>query len=96
MAAKVPDNITAGRIERIVVGSRSMYILEFITENLDDADTVDVSSLLSSCEGAWIQPVGKAQTAHVGIALSGTGNGTLTFAMDVANLNGRVFIIGTP
>lgn len=96
MAAKVPDNITNHSIERIVQGSRSMYILEFLTENLDDTDTVDVSSLLSSCEGAWMQGTTDGQTSAPGIARSGTGNTTLTFDITVANWNGLVFIIGTP
>lgn len=93
---KVPDEITAGSIERIVVGSRSMYILSFITENIDNGDTVDVSGLISNCDGCWFQPSNGGQTEAPAIARSSTGNTTLTFTTTVANMNGLLFIIGTP
>lgn len=96
MAAKVPDNVTSGVVERIVLGSVTLFILDFITENLDDGDTVDVSNLVSVCKGAWMQGTTDAQTSAPGIVLSGTGNTTLTFDITVANWNGRVFVLGTP
>lgn len=96
MAAKVPDNVTTPPCVRYSVGQLSLFVLNFITATLDDTDTIDVSSLLTSVIGAWIQCTTKNNTSAPGIAMSGTGNTTLTVGSAVNGLAYQVFVIGTP
>ena len=96
MAAKVPDNITTPPCFRYVLGSLALYILNFITEDLDDGDTIDVSGILSTVEGCWMQCTSKNNTSAPGLTMSGTGNTTLTVGTAVDNLHYQVFVLGHP
>jgi hypothetical protein len=90
-----PDNVTNRSVVRVVAGSRSMFVLDFIVAAIANADTVDVSGQVSVCDGAWFQLEGAA-VLPVGITQSGTGGTTLTFTKDVAGQHGKLFVVGTP
>lgn len=97
MAAKVPDNVTNNSVTRINLGQKSLFILDFFVENLDDGDTISgAGELLTNVEACWCQTSSAGQTDPPRLTRSGTGNTTVTFNTTVANWNGQVFLFGTP
>lgn len=89
MAAKTPDSVE----ERVVAGSRSLFILVFSTTTVATGDTVDLSPYCTSVVGADFVPTTAVAT---GVALSGAGNQTATIAVASGTPVGRLFVWGTP
>lgn len=74
----------------VVSGNLRMRILTVTSI----ADTNTYSAVeFSQVIGAWLQPE-VALTSSPGVALSGTGNKTLTFAVSATITAGKLFIIG--
>jgi len=83
--------ITSAAVDPIaVIGNLRLRVLN-VTSVADTNTYVAVE--FNTVLGAWLQPeVG--MTSSPGIALSGTGNRTLTFAMSATITAGKLFILG--
>lgn len=90
MAVKTPDSVS---VDRTVIGSKTLVVLAFTTENLDDNDTVETGGYMSVVEAAWFQP-NAAFATNMGIEL--TDYNTVTAQTGTANQTGYLFLLGTP
>jgi hypothetical protein len=83
MAAKTPDSVAGP----FMLGNARLMVLKFVTENLDNADTVATG--IPNLANVWFQPTA-AFASSLGLTVSGE---TITVAASDDNQTGYLFCL---